>query len=292
MTPAVPRQSLLLAKPSGLAPHGGGQRFAPDSPQFATLHAWIAAAALRGDPGSTRIESIELSPRSRLLDSGSSQRLRVVARYGDGRTIDVTSLSRFQSNNDALATVDETGLVTAGQTPGQVAVMASFMGRVDVFEALIPRPEPVAFPDIAPLNFIDTLVYGKLRQLNIVPAEVCSDAEFLRRVQLDLIGTLPTTDEARAFLADTGAAKRSELVDRLLDAARVCRLLGHEMGRLAARRSRRLGTQRRRRVPRLAARVHGTRQTAGRDGPRPGHRPGTDLRIAAGESVSGRNQAG
>jgi hypothetical protein len=212
----VPRQSLLLAKPSGLAPHGGGLRFTPDSPHFGTLHAWIAAGAPRGERSAARIVGIELAPRSRLLAFGATQRLRVVARYSDGRTIDATSLARYQSNSDALATVDESGLVTAGQTPGQVAVMASFMGSVDVFEALIPRAEPVVFPQIAPQNFIDQLVYDKLRQMNIVPADVCSDAEFFRRVNLDLIGTLPTAAEARAFLADTSTAKRGRLVDELL----------------------------------------------------------------------------
>jgi hypothetical protein len=49
----------------------------------------------------------------------------------------------------------------------------------------------------------------------LTPA-LCSDAEFLRRVSLDLTGMPPTADEARAFLADTAADKREKLVDRLL----------------------------------------------------------------------------
>ena len=43
----------------------------------------------------------------------------------------------------------------------------------------------------------------------------CSDADFLRRVSLDLTGMPPTADEARAFLADTSPDKRQRLVDRL-----------------------------------------------------------------------------
>lgn len=44
----------------------------------------------------------------------------------------------------------------------------------------------------------------------------CGDAEFLRRVSLDLVGMPPTADEARAFLADSAADKRERWVDRLL----------------------------------------------------------------------------
>lgn len=63
---------------------------------------------------------------------------------------------------------------------------------------------------------IDELVLGRLKQLGIAPAKVCSDAVFLRRVYLDVIGTLPTPDEARQFLNDTAPDKRRKLVDRLL----------------------------------------------------------------------------
>ena len=64
---------------------------------------------------------------------------------------------------------------------------------------------------------IDELVLGRLKQLGITPARVCSDGVFLRRAYLDVIGTLPTADEARQFLSDSDAGKRRKLVDRLLD---------------------------------------------------------------------------
>lgn len=50
----------------------------------------------------------------------------------------------------------------------------------------------------------------------IVPAPPASDAEFHRRVTLDLIGRIPTVAEVRAFLADDDPDKRSCLIDRLL----------------------------------------------------------------------------
>ncbi len=63
---------------------------------------------------------------------------------------------------------------------------------------------------------IDRLVLGRLRHLGIEPAPVCADEVFVRRAYLDVIGTLPTLQEARAFLADKGSDKRDVLIDRLL----------------------------------------------------------------------------
>ena len=71
--------------------------------------------------------------------------------------------------------------------------------------------------ELAPRSRIDRLVIADLRRHHIEPAHLCSDAVFLRRVYLDVIGTLPTADEARQFLLDTDAKKRAKLVDRLLE---------------------------------------------------------------------------
>jgi hypothetical protein len=216
--PAAPAESLLLKKIAGGSPHGGGVRIPADSREFAMLRDWIAAGVPRGREDDARVVAIEVSPRERVLAMQGRQRLRVVARYSDGRLDDVTSLARFQSNNEALATVDESGRVVAGQSPGQVAVMASYLGSVDTFRAIVPRAEKVEFPsDLAESNFIDTLVHDQLRKLNVLPSAPADDAEYLRRVYLDLIGTLPTSDEARAYLSDTRPDRRARLVDALLD---------------------------------------------------------------------------
>ena len=68
-----------------------------------------------------------------------------------------------------------------------------------------------------PKNFIDRLVLEKWRKLGLAPSPTASDAEFIRRASLDAIGTLPTPQEVRDFLADGAADKRDKLVDRLLD---------------------------------------------------------------------------
>ncbi len=64
---------------------------------------------------------------------------------------------------------------------------------------------------------IDRLVLKKLKRLGISPAPLCSDAVFVRRVYLDVIGTLPTAQEARDFLSDQKPKKRALLIDRLLE---------------------------------------------------------------------------
>ena len=215
--PAAPERSLLLRKASGGAPHGGGVRITADRPEYETLRRWIGEGLPLGSKEDPTVVNIELTPRERQLGLGQTQQLRVVAEMSDGRKQDVTRLARFQSNHDSLASVTEEGLVTAGQTPGVVAVMVSFMGQVDVLHVLVPRPEVIAnYPQIAEHNLVDGPVYRQLKQLNIIPAEVCTDAEFLRRVQIDLIGTLPTSEEARRFLNDGRPNKREQLVDELL----------------------------------------------------------------------------
>ncbi len=78
-------------------------------------------------------------------------------------------------------------------------------------------PNPYeAQTDLTPTNRIDQLVIGRLQQLGIEPAGLCSDAVFVRRVYLDVIGTLPTAQEAREFLEDKKSEKRRVLIDRLL----------------------------------------------------------------------------
>ncbi len=66
-------------------------------------------------------------------------------------------------------------------------------------------------------NPIDKLVLEKLNELNIKPANVCSNAVFVRRAYLDIIGTIPTLQQARAFIVDKNPAKRKKLIDRLLE---------------------------------------------------------------------------
>lgn len=214
---AAPDNSLLLAKASGKIAHGGGTRIRRGTLEYDTIRGWIAAGTPIGDPAAPHVESIRVEPSERSMTMRAVQQLRVVACYSNGDEKDVTHHARFQSNNDGLASVAEDGQVTAGDTPGEVAVMANFMGAVATFRAIIPRGELIAdYPKIPENNFIDTLAFAKLKKLNIVPSELADDATYLRRVYLDVIGTLPTAAEARRFLDDKRPERRAMLVDELL----------------------------------------------------------------------------
>jgi hypothetical protein len=82
---------------------------------------------------------------------------------------------------------------------------------------VLPKGLEFEWPQIAENNYIDTLVHEKLKRLRITPSELCSDEEFLRRVTLDITGTLPTSEEYVRFTSDGAADKREKLVDELLD---------------------------------------------------------------------------
>src|SRR5262249_9972613 len=125
-----------------------------------------------------------------------------------------------QSNESVLAAVTPDGLVKTGPLPGEAAVMARFMEKFAVCSVVLPMPERVpdeAYERLPRNNFIDGLVWDKLRRLGLTPSDPVPDHTFLRRAYLDVIGRLPTPEEARAFLADAAADKRAKLVDRLLE---------------------------------------------------------------------------
>lgn len=89
-----------------------------------------------------------------------------------------------------------------------MAVEALAQSPASVFEGNAePRPQ----------GRIDELVLARLKQLGITPAKVCSDSVFVRRAYLDVIGVLPTAEEAKQFLHDSDPHKRPKLVDRLLE---------------------------------------------------------------------------
>ena len=214
---AAPEASLFLAKASGTLPHQGGARIAVGSPDYETIRAWLAAGAPFGSANDAKVVRVELEPRERTLAPGAKLQLRVNATWSDGRKTDVTRFCVFQSSNDALARVDEHGAVVIGSLPGQTSIMARYLGEVSSFMAIVPRPgKPVGDAGFAEFNFIDRHVNAHLKKLNLRPSDVCDDATFLRRAHLDLIGTLPTADEARKFLANQSTDKRARLVDALL----------------------------------------------------------------------------
>lgn len=217
--PSAPEQSLLLLKAAGIVPHGGGVKLPVESDNYAMLKRWIALGMPRARATDPKLVGIEVTPRDRILPAKSREQLKVTAKYSDGSLRDVTRLTAYQSNESAVAAIDAAGLVTAGALPGETAIMARYMNHIAVFNVAVPlagKVEKEIYASLPRHNFVDDLVWKRLERLGIVPSEGCDDATFLRRVYLDVIGTLPTTDEARKFLADTSPDKRAKLVDALL----------------------------------------------------------------------------
>jgi hypothetical protein len=214
---AVPEKSLLLLKAVAAVPHTGGKLFPPESPFYAVLRDWIAAGAPDDDGNIPDTANVLLSRSGFVFDSvGGRESLRVSAKASDGTTRDVTGLARFFSNNPSVAEVDADGNITA-KGPGDTNVFARF-GRFTVGAEVIvlPPAEGFAWPDPPAENFIDELVFDRLRKLRIAPSELCDDDTFLRRVTLDLAARPPTVEEYRAFAADNTAAKRTRKIDELL----------------------------------------------------------------------------
>lgn len=78
-------------------------------------------------------------------------------------------------------------------------------------------PSRGAAAKIARRNFIDEHIFGKMERDSVPHAPLSTDAEFLRRVSLDLTGRIPSAEQVRSFLADRNPAKRERLIDRLLE---------------------------------------------------------------------------
>ena len=214
--PAAPDKSILLLKPINAMPHGGGQRMDVDSYEYRLLRRWIEQGMPYGKPDDPRVARIEVYPPQRSLDRGSEQQFIVLAHYTDGSIEDVTHVATYDPNDSEMAECSPTGLVKTLDLTGDVAVMARYQGQVAVFRATIPLGVPVE--NLPPVrNFIDELVFQKLRTLGIPPSPVCDDSTFIRRVTIDLAGRLPTLEETEQFLADADPAKRDRLIDRLLD---------------------------------------------------------------------------
>ncbi|MCW3054684.1 MAG: Protein of unknown function (DUF1553)/Protein of unknown function [Chthonomonadales bacterium] len=212
----VPENSLFLRKPLAEVSHRGGKRLDMNSREYAILLGWLR----EGTPGPTGKEAalakLEILPGDRQMKPLEKQRLLVRATFADGRTEDVTDRALYNSNDVALATVDESGLVTM-QRAGETAVTMKYMDKMAVMRVLSPFNQKVADTAFtASNNYIDPLVNAKLKQLHIEPSGQCTDDEFLRRAYLDAIGTLPTTEEAQTFLDSKDTQKREKLVDTLL----------------------------------------------------------------------------
>lgn len=212
-----PKSSLLLLKATSQMPHGGGRKIDEGSYRYNRMLRWIREGA-RLDSESSKagqIVSIEVEPREQILLARGTQQLRVTAVDRSGIRRCVTVEAEYESNATAIADVDQQGLVQASEIPGEAAILVRYLGHVTSCRVTLPRPG-VTFERPSETNFVDRLVWDQLARLGIRAGELASESEFLRRVYLDTIGTLPTSDETRAYLDDKASDKRDRLIDSLL----------------------------------------------------------------------------
>lgn len=215
---SAPDKSLMLMKPAGAVPHVGGVLTQPGEPYYELIRAWIAAG-VKFDKDGPRVVSIDIFPKNPVIPLiGMKQQMTVLATYSDGAVRDVTADSFLESSNTEVATADKAGLVTAIRR-GEGAVLARFEGAYAA-TTLISMGDRSGFEwkDVPTNNWIDTLVYEKLKSVKILPSGLCSDADFIRRVHLDLTGLPPEPEAVRAFLTDNRETrvKREELIDKLI----------------------------------------------------------------------------
>lgn len=214
---AEPEQSLLLLKATAAVAHEGGKRFDPDSLEYELLKKWIAAGALKDPADTPTVTAIEVTPKSQvLLEPDFSAQLTVKATYSDGSVRDISRLAIYEPANLAMK-ASPAGLITA-ENAGETTVMVRYLNQHQpVHLAFVPARPDFKWGNPKAHNYVDRHIDAKLCTLRTNPSEVASDHQYLRRVYLDLLGVLPTADEARAFVLSKDRKKRTKLIDQLLE---------------------------------------------------------------------------
>ena len=213
----TPHESLLLRMARGELDHEGGRRLRRDSTGHIALAKWIGAGAPLGQRD-LAVKSVTVTPENILCArSGERAQLQVMAELTNGTRKDVTALALYTSNDEAMAEVGKDGAVKI-QGRGLTSVMVRYGGVVAAARIAVPiNDEKTSDPEFPAENYIDKHVLAALQRLRTPASPPSSDAEFLRRIYLDLTGRLPDAEEARTLLTGRlDAAGRTRLIDRLL----------------------------------------------------------------------------
>ena len=215
---AMPAESLLLKKATGAVPHTGGTLFDSSSEHYQQLLRWIRESPEFDGQSASKVVSVSINPDEITLAGHQARHsLEVTAVYDDATERTVTPLATFSSNNPTVVSVAADGLMTA-LSSGEAFVMARFGAHTVGCRVIVHlKDDAFVWPnDQLETNYIDTAIYQKLKKLHIVPAPVCDDADFLRRISIDLSGRVPSREELASFVADQDVDKRAKLIDRML----------------------------------------------------------------------------
>jgi len=211
-----PLASRILRKPTLQSEHEGGMRFGAASPEFRILRQWLETGAPDDTATAPKLVALEVTPESHLLiEPETEMQVKVEATFANGETRDVTYWSVYTLSN-LDAEVSREGRVRFAK-PGETTLLVRYLDRrVSARLAHVPARPDFVWGEVPEANSIDTHAFEKLRAFRMNPSGLCDDATFVRRVFLDIIGVLPTADEARAFVGDADPGKRAKLVDALL----------------------------------------------------------------------------
>ena len=216
--PLNPAASLLLAKPLMEVAHEGGRRFRKGDRTYRLLRDWIASGCEveEDQPDCVKVEVTPASGRV-LKHPAWQQQLSVLAHYSDGTHRDITHLAVFESSDNEVANISASGLV-AGFRRGEAAVLVRYLHHIESTLLTFTRDvDGFQWPNLPQRNYVDRHIDDKLQQLQFAPAPSSDDATFIRRVHLDVIGTLPTIKETTAFVNDPATDKRAKLIEHLLN---------------------------------------------------------------------------
>jgi hypothetical protein len=216
---ADPGKSLMLAKPTQQVAHQGGLRFEKDSRYYKTIYDWIAQGVPYGDPAKDAVDTLEVEPKDIFMDKpGLAANVKVIAKYKDGTTRDVTLDANVESNVPDVAKVNEEGRVS-GERIGEATLLVRYQGKFTTVPVTVLNPKPgFTWKAVPENNFVDELIDAKLKKLKIQPTGLTDDATFLRRVSFDLTGHPPAPEAIRAFVADPTPTKlkRQKVIEKLL----------------------------------------------------------------------------
>jgi hypothetical protein len=210
--------SLMLLKPTAEVPHEGRQVIKPGSREHQLLRQWIVEGAPSEAVETGRAKKIEILPSEVQMDlPGRTQQILVLAHYADGSVRDVTREAIFSTSNGDVAQVKD-GMMT-GIRRGETCTLIRYEGLyASQLVTIMGDRSGFEWVKVPENNFIDKHVQAKLSKMKILSSELCTDAEFIRRVHLDLTGLPPKVDRVRAFLKDTTPSneKREKLIDELI----------------------------------------------------------------------------
>ena len=218
--PALPSESLLLKKPTLKVKHEGGRRFSDDSSFYNIIHRWIEEGMLYKLVNEPILNGIDVFPLERSYLKSSSQQLIVTANFSDGSSIDVSHLAEYASNEKELVEVDSNGLLRVGSLNGEGIIVVRYQGKVALARVIVPTDNKFSDDVYAMLpknNFIDEKAIIRFQKLGLLPSDLCTDSEFIRRVYIDTLGVLPEPSDVRMFLSDRRRDKRNNLINRVLN---------------------------------------------------------------------------